>query len=147
TGTVQFLDGGTPLGSPAPLAAVSGTFSATASLSTANLSVGTHHITAVYSNDGNYNGGTSPNFDQVVDTPPEVVSDAYSVLKDNVLTVGMPGLLGDDRDVDPGQSITTALPVVALPAHAANFAAYSDGSFTYTPLPGFIGVDSFTYQA
>jgi hypothetical protein len=54
TGTVQFMDGGTPLGAPVTLAG------ATAQLTTAALSVGQHLITAVYSGDAGNLGSTSP---------------------------------------------------------------------------------------
>ncbi|MBI5031535.1 MAG: Ig-like domain repeat protein, partial [Chloroflexi bacterium] len=58
TGTVQFKDGGTNLGSPVTLSG------GKASISTSMLSVGTHTITAVYSGDANFNPSTgtlSPN--------------------------------------------------------------------------------------
>jgi len=51
TVTVQFLDGGTLLGT----VALSG---GTASLGTAALGVGTHSISAVYCGDGTYNGAS-----------------------------------------------------------------------------------------
>jgi len=61
TGTVQFLDGTTMLGT----GTVSG---GTASFSTTTLSVGTHSITAVYSGDATYSGATSSAVSQVVQT-------------------------------------------------------------------------------
>ena len=61
TGTVQFLDGTTVLGT----GTVSG---GAASFSTATLSVGTHSITAMYSGDATYNGATSSAVSQVVQT-------------------------------------------------------------------------------
>src|SRR5204862_2615275 len=54
TGTVQFRDGATNLGS---LQTVNG--SAQATLSTSALTLGPHSITAVYSGDGTYSGSTS----------------------------------------------------------------------------------------
>jgi hypothetical protein len=60
TGTVQFKDGGTTLGSPAMLS------SAMATLTTSALSIGTHPITAVYSGDANNNASTSLVLNQVV---------------------------------------------------------------------------------
>ena len=63
TGTVNFLDGTSSLGS-------SGLGSnGTASFSTASLSVGTHSITAKYSGDGNFLGSTSAVLSQVVQQP------------------------------------------------------------------------------
>ncbi len=61
SGTIQFLDGTTVLGT----GTVSG---ATASFSTTTLSVGTHSITAVYSGDATYNGATSSVLSQLVQT-------------------------------------------------------------------------------
>ncbi len=61
TGTVQFFDGVTSLGT----ATISGT---TATLTLATLSVGTHAVTAVYSGDANYPTFTSNVVSQVVNT-------------------------------------------------------------------------------
>ena len=59
TGTVQFLDGATPLGT----ATVSG---GSAALSLSTLSVDTHSITAVYSGDANIPGATSSVLTQTI---------------------------------------------------------------------------------
>jgi cellulose 1,4-beta-cellobiosidase len=59
TGSVQFKDGATLLGT---VTATSGA----ASLVVSSLSVGTHSVTAVYSGDGNYNGSTSAALAQTV---------------------------------------------------------------------------------
>ncbi len=61
TGTVQFFDGSTLLGT----ATVS---SAAASLTTSTLSLGTHSITASYSGDQNHSPSTSPVLSQVVNS-------------------------------------------------------------------------------
>ncbi len=60
TGTVTFLDGSSTLGSSTLNA------SGVAMLSTSNLSVGTHSITARYGGDTNYNGSTSGVLSQTV---------------------------------------------------------------------------------
>jgi hypothetical protein len=59
TGSVQFLDGATPIGTAALIGG-------TASLSASGLAAGAHSITAVYSGDGNHNGAASGAFGQVV---------------------------------------------------------------------------------
>ena len=60
TGTVQWMDGATPIGSPVTVA------SAGASLPFSVLTAGTHSITAVYSGDGDFTGATSAPISQVV---------------------------------------------------------------------------------
>ena len=60
TGTVQWMDGATPIGSPVSVA------SAGASMPFATLTAGTHSITAVYSGDSNFTGATSAPISQVV---------------------------------------------------------------------------------
>jgi hypothetical protein len=57
TGSVEFVDGGAPIGT-APLDATSSGYQA--SFATSTLSVGTHHIVAVYSGDANHLGSQSP---------------------------------------------------------------------------------------
>ena len=78
-----------------------------------------------------------------VNNAPVAVDDAFSVVKDTVLTVAAPGVLGNDTDVD-GDSLTAAK--VTNPAHGA-VVFNSNGSFTYTPASGFSGTDTFTYVA
>jgi hypothetical protein len=60
TGTIQFMDGASNLGSAAALTAGVATYSTT------SLVVGTHPITAVYAGDSNYSGSTSSTLNQVV---------------------------------------------------------------------------------
>jgi hypothetical protein len=62
TGTVQFMDGATPLGTAQIVSGLG-----TATLTTSALAVGTHPITAIYSNsDGNFLGSTSASVNQLV---------------------------------------------------------------------------------
>jgi hypothetical protein len=63
TGTVSFLDGTTQIGS----SNLNG--SGVATLSTANLTAGTHSLTAVYGGDSNFNGSTSTAANVVVANP------------------------------------------------------------------------------
>ena len=62
TGTVNFLDNGTPIGA-------STLSSGVATFSTSSLAVGTQSITAVYSGDTNFTTSTSSALSQVVNTP------------------------------------------------------------------------------
>src|SRR5205807_2384758 len=63
TGTVNFSDGATLIGSGTLSTGVSGT---TASFSTYSLAVGSHSITATYAGDGNFNASTSSILTQTV---------------------------------------------------------------------------------
>jgi hypothetical protein len=60
TGTIQFMDGATNLGSAVALS------SGVATYATTTLAAATHSITAVYSGDSNYSGSTSSVLSQVV---------------------------------------------------------------------------------
>src|SRR5205823_509783 len=74
---------------------------------------------------------------------PTANNDTYTVAEDNVLTVGAPGVLANDSDID-GDSLTASL--VTSPTHGS-LAFNPNGSFTYTPQANFNGSDSFQYAA
>jgi VCBS repeat-containing protein len=74
---------------------------------------------------------------------PVAVDDAYSVTENATLTVPAPGVLANDTDPD-GDTLMAAL--VSPPQHG-DLTLNPDGSFTYTPDPGFTGPDTFTYRA
>ena len=75
---------------------------------------------------------------------PVVEADAYSVPVDGELTVdAASGVLDNDSDAD--DTLLIAL-LEDLPANG-EVLFYVDGSFTYTPDPGFHGTDTFTYKA
>ncbi|MEA2371954.1 MAG: hypothetical protein QOH12_2348 [Solirubrobacteraceae bacterium] len=78
-----------------------------------------------------------------VDAAPVAVNDAYSIAQNGTLTVPAAGVLTNDTDAD-ADAIHAVL--VANVAHGTLSLA-ADGSFTYTPTPGFFGADSFTYKA
>ena len=80
-----------------------------------------------------------------VNTPPVAVDDAYSTTRNTPLTVGLPGVLGNDTDAD-GNTLT-AVAASGATAAGGSYALLADGSFTYTPPFNFTGVDSFTYTA
>ncbi|MFM7097610.1 MAG: tandem-95 repeat protein, partial [Gemmataceae bacterium] len=74
---------------------------------------------------------------------PSVAADSYSTPEDTVLNVPVPGVLGNDTDVD-GDPLTSIL--VSGPSHGL-LIFNSDGSFSYTPNLNYNGPDSFTYKA
>ncbi len=68
----------------------------------------------------------------------------YVTSEDTTLTVNAPGVVGNDWDIDPLD--TVRLWRVNQPAHGT-VSAWGDGAFYYVPDPGYKGYDSFTYQA
>jgi hypothetical protein len=79
-----------------------------------------------------------------VNAPPVANPDADTVTAGGVLATGVgAGVLANDTDPD-GNPLTASL--MTGPAHGTlTFAP--DGSFVYTPFPGFTGTDAFTYLA
>lgn len=75
--------------------------------------------------------------------PPAAADDAYTAVQNTALSVPAPGLLANDTDAD-GDPLTAVL--VNGPTNGT-LTFNPDGSFTYTPRPGFRGTDSFTYRA
>ncbi|MEZ4867001.1 MAG: LamG-like jellyroll fold domain-containing protein [Caldilineaceae bacterium] len=74
---------------------------------------------------------------------PSAADDAYATNIDTMLTIAAPGLLTNDHDAD-GDTLTAILE--STTSNGA-LTLNGDGSFTYTPNPGFTGDDSFTYVA
>ncbi len=144
-GSVQFLDGTTPLGSKSIDAA------GDAELSVNSLTEGAHQVTAVYQGSNLFEASTSNVVSQQVNAVPNGAptadDDSYSTDEDSPLAVnaGSGVLNGDtDPDSDPLQAV-----LETGPAHAAagGFTLNADGSFSYTPAADFNGSDSFTYHA
>jgi len=79
-----------------------------------------------------------------VNDPPVAMDEAFNINEDTTLTVTAPGVLLNDTDPD-GDPLTAQL--ATGPGNAQTFILNSNGSFTYTPLPNFNGVDTFTYRA
>lgn len=95
-------------------------------------------------------GGTDEGLLTVVvpeygDDAPVLQPDAYSMVQDTVLTVDAPGVLANDDD--PDGSPFQAMIIPSSANHGTVVPHPSDGSFTYTPDPGFVGKDTFIYQA
>ena len=71
------------------------------------------------------------------------VDDNYTTPQDTMLTVAVPGVLGNDSDPEGDPLTANLITNVANGTLLLN----ADGSFTYMPNPGFTGPDSFTYVA
>ncbi len=96
-------------------------------------------------NDGNDNSNVAMVIITVtpVNDAPVAVDDEYTVAEKETLTIGAPGVLANDYDVD-GDTLTAILvDTVTNGALTLN----ADGSFTYIPTEYFNGTDSFTYKA
>lgn len=78
-----------------------------------------------------------------VNNPPIANPDSYTTTEDVPLTVAAPGALTNDTDMD-GDALSAK--VVDAPLHGV-LQLNTDGSFTYTPVLNFNGVDSFHYAA
>jgi VCBS repeat-containing protein len=79
-------------------------------------------------------------------TEPTASADSYTLdLEFNTtLTVAAPGVLGNDYDYDGPNPITSVIWVNPI---NGGVNLHSDGSFEYTPDPGYYGTDTFTYKA
>ena len=79
------------------------------------------------------------------DVAPVAGSASYSVVHDHVLTTtASTGVLASASDAD-GDPLTASLVAKSGPRHGT-LNVNSDGSFTYTPNPGYVGSDSFLYK-
>ena len=80
---------------------------------------------------------------EAVNMAPVAAQDNYVMRIGVVLAIGVPGVLVNDFDVN-GDEISAQLGVDV--AHG-NLIFHNDGSFSYTPDAGFVGLDQFTYRA
>jgi lysophospholipase L1-like esterase len=76
-------------------------------------------------------------------TPPVANTEVYTTVDGGTLTTAAPGVLANDTDAD-GNELSAVLE--SPPAHGS-LALNANGSFTYTPVPGYEGADAFTYRA
>jgi hypothetical protein len=74
---------------------------------------------------------------------PVAVADGFTIAADGALVVEAAGVLANDFDSD-GDSLAA---VLASNVSHGTLTLNLDGSFTYTPSPGYSGPDSFTYKA
>ncbi|OYV82260.1 MAG: hypothetical protein B7Z73_17220, partial [Planctomycetia bacterium 21-64-5] len=80
----------------------------------------------------------------VTNEPPDAFNDQYYLPTGQTFTTtAANGVLANDSDAD-GDTLTARL--VTGPSHGS-LTLNSDGSFSYTPDTGWVGFDSFTYDA
>ncbi|MDX6381926.1 MAG: hypothetical protein QOI57_2950 [Rubrobacteraceae bacterium] len=75
--------------------------------------------------------------------PPVANDDSYSTTQDQPLNVPAPGVLSNDTNPNTLANLTA---VKVTDPNNGTLTLNPDGSFTYTPNPGFSGSDSFTYK-
>src|SRR5262249_30163517 len=90
--------------------------------------------------DGTHDTPTEDVIIYVVNDSPEVFPDHYETPPDSLLQVPAPGIFGNDPDPADGISNFSST------NHGTLSLNLGDGSFTYRPVPGFVGVDSFLYS-
>ena len=89
---------------------------------------------------------TSVSFTWTLDNlPPAVTGHGYAVAASTPLVVS-PSIGVLVGSIDPGRESIQAV-ANTQPSHMAALALNIDGSFTYTPITGFTGTDSFTFHA
>ena len=135
-GTVQFRDGSTPLGAPAPVAA-----DGTATLTTSALSAGTHAITAEYGGTAAY-ATSSDDLTQVVDlaTTSTAVSSNVNpssvgqsvTFTATVTSSGSPVAAGTVQFSDGGTLLGSPVPVAADGTATLTTSALAVGAHTIT---------------
>ena len=77
--------------------------------------------------------------------PPFAADDRYSVDENGTMSIGMPGVLGNDID-GAGEHLTAAL-VDGIAPGAGTLTLNHDGSFGFVPASGFAGDVTFRYRA
>jgi hypothetical protein len=79
----------------------------------------------------------------VFSAAPVAQNDAYNLSQGSTLSIAAPGVLGNDT----GAGSTGLTATLVTPPANGTLSLQPDGSFSYTPVASFSGVDTFTYQA
>ncbi len=78
---------------------------------------------------------------------PTANNDEYNTPQDTTLTIAPSGILANDTDPN-GDPLSVFNPTgITLVSGQGTLTVNADGSFTYIPSPGFIGISTFQYQA
>ena len=79
------------------------------------------------------------------DAPVAVNDTSFSVPEEGFLSVGAPGVKGNDSDQDTPMNLVNAL-LVTSPFNGTLQSFLTSGAFQYMPNVNFFGVDTFTYR-
>ena len=82
--------------------------------------------------------------DVTLDFPPLASDDWYLDTMGRTLSVAVPGVLGNDIEPTPGQSLVA---VLLTQAEHGTVSLAANGSFVYVPAAGWTGTDRFAYLA
>jgi hypothetical protein len=104
---------------------------------------GSYTVELEVTDDGGATGTTTSVIEVMAPPAPIANPDTYRAVSGRTLSVAAPGPLGND--VDPEGAALTA--TLATATESGELTLNADGSFTYTPTPGFTGTDHFTYTA
>jgi hypothetical protein len=77
---------------------------------------------------------------------PVALDDGHAVAAEGTLVVDPPGVLENDTDALGENLPPTAVAQLLDDVGNGTLILASDGSFSYTPTPGFLGIDTFTYR-
>ncbi|MBX7105913.1 MAG: DUF4394 domain-containing protein [Gemmataceae bacterium] len=108
-------------------------------------------VTITADDQGNTGGTSTPATKDIavtvnaVNDAPVAVNDSFTTLQNLPITISAPGVLANDTDTEG--STLTAILVTNVPAAAGTLTLASNGGFTYTPAPNFVGVVTFQYKA
>ncbi len=83
-----------------------------------------------------------PGGSQPANTPPAARDDMVITLQDTPVEINV---LTNDSDPD-GSLNPASVTVMSGPGHGATAVDATNGQITYTPAPGYVGSDTFTYQ-
>jgi len=86
---------------------------------------------------------SSVNVQYSYNQPPVASNDSFSLTGNSPFTMPAPGVLINDSDPE-GSSLTAQR--VSGPSHGT-LTLNNNGSFAYTPVANYVGIDSFTYMA
>ena len=112
---------------------------------------GSRTLTATYAGDSNFVGNNDTEPHEVLG-PADAVDDNYSTFKNTPLNIAAPGVLTNDTGTPTVSAVGACADVTAPFENCATTAGgevdvNADGSFSYTPLAGYVGADSFSYTA
>ncbi len=134
---MQFSLDGAPYGPPVPLIA------GLASVTIANLSLGSHNLIAEYQGNSNFVGATAVlNPPQIMRTPPVAANYAITRSPDHGTKVRLADLVAASSD---GEGGTLSFESFSAPTAQGGTVRLADGWLFYEPAAGFGGTDSFTY--